>query len=293
MNALRTGITVWGAMFVACSGNGGSTPASPVADDPAADAAGTDADAPGTGDGPAPSARILSAYYGLDRLPPRVVQICPLQSVRRNGMPVTFSVRLDGDTIALEDFAVETASGESVTPRCATLLPADEPLERRTVLLAGPFGTPENPPRAVEVVGEVADVNGVSVKGLRTTTITPLASGPSLVVAERFAPTTPGLAGECPAATKQVVQLTWEGGVTGPRGAELGEAQRQAVTVTLEDGSTVTPVALADDDPDNFVHACLDVTTPAKSVSVSAGHFHDPGDDANPATAIDVVTGLP
>ena len=136
-------------------------------------------------------------------------------------------------------------------------------------------------------------MNGRSVKGLRTTNITPLAAGPSLVVAERFDPTTPGLAGECPPATQQVVQLTWEGGVTGPKGAKLGEPQRGAVSVTLEDGSTVGAIALADDDPDNFVHVCLDVATPATSVSVGAGFFHDPADDANPPTQIEVVTGVP
>ncbi|MEN0063398.1 MAG: hypothetical protein AAGA48_14700 [Myxococcota bacterium] len=242
---------------------------------------------------PPSNAHILSAYHGLDRLPPRVLRICPGPSVRKDGMPVTFSVRLDGDTLSPEDFSVETAAGETVTPTCATLLPADEPLERRTVLLAGTFGTAEAPPRSVKVVGDLKATNGASIKGLRTTTITPLAAGPSLLLAERFSPTTPGLAGECPPATQQVVQLTWQGGVTGPQGAELGEAQRTSVTVTLEDGSTVTPLALADDDPDNVVHVCLDVATRAQSVSVSAGHFHDPGDDANPETRIEVISGVP
>ena len=142
-------------------------------------------------------------------------------------------------------------------------------------------------------MGEIEDVNGASVRGLRTELITALEAGPSLVLAERFDPTTAGLAGECPPETKQVVQLTWQGGVTGPQGADLGETQRTSITVTLEDGSTVAPVALADDDPDNFVHACLDVATPAQSVSVSAGHFHDPGDDPNPATEVEIIHGAP
>jgi hypothetical protein len=223
-----------------------------------------------------------------------VVRLCRSRAaIGQDGMPVTFSVRLDDATVTPEAFVVETASGEAVTPVCATLRPADEPLELRTVLLAGPFGTPETPPRAVRVVGPVRDTGGNSIQGLHTTTIAPLEAGPSLVLAERFEPTTPGLAGECPPATQQVVQLTWEGGVTGPDGADLGDAQRAAVSVTLEDGRTVTPVALADDDPDNFVHACLDVATPARSVAVRAGHFHDPGDDANPATQIEVVAGVP
>lgn len=52
------------------------------------------------------------------------------------------------------------------------------------------------------------------------------------------------------------------------------------------------PIALADDDPDNFVHAGLDAATDAISVAVEAGHFHDPGDDANPDTKMEVVAGL-
>lgn len=285
------GVTVMGALLLGCSNDEGAMTeaartAEPVNEAPAKPAAGAGAAA-------GSRASILSAYYGLDELPPRVVRLCNLRSVRQNGVPVTFSVRLKADTLSTEDFAVETATGDKVTPVCATLAPADEPLEARTVLLAGKFGTPEAPLRAVEVVGDLEAADGTSVKGLRTTDITPLAAGPSLVLAERFAPDTPGLAGECPAATKQVVQLTWQGGVTGPDNSELGEPQRQAVSVTLEDGSTVTPVGLADDDPDNFVHACLDADSPAQSVTVAAGHFHDPGDDANPATKVEVVTGVP
>ena len=215
------------------------------------------------------------------------------RSLGADGIPVIFSVRLDSDSVQPEAFVVETATGERVTPKCATLRPADEQLENRTVLLAGTFGTPEAQPQAVEVVGDLQDVQGRSLKGLRTEQITALEDGPSILLAERFAPDTPGLAGECPEGTKQVVQLTWEGGVTGLAGADLGEPQRTAVTVTLSDGSTVTPAALADDDPDNFVHACLDTATEATSVTVTAGYFHDPGDDANLDTKVDVVAGKP
>ncbi len=287
MTRLLVGIASLGATLMSCSG-GDSTPA-PA---PTATEAPPPTEAPAASE-PAPQARILSAYYGLDRLPPRVARICGAAGVRRDGMPVTFSVRLNGETIAPEDFAVQTASGEAATPTCATLLPADEPLERRSVLLAGTFGTVDAQPVAVEVVGAIEDLQGNTIQGLRTSTITPLEAGPSLLVAERFDPGTPGLAGECPPATWQVVQLTWEGGVTGPKGSKLGEPQRQSVSVTLADGSTATPVALADDDPDNFVHACLESASPAQSVSVQAGHFHDPRDDANPATQIGVIDGAP
>lgn len=240
------------------------------------------------------AAQILSSYYGLDKLPMPILRLCPgKMSLRHNGMPVTFSVQLDGTTVKPEMFAVQTAAGEMVTPRCATLRPADERLENRTVLLAGSFGTPGAPPKSVEVVGELRDVEGRSLKDVRIDTVTPLEDGPSVVLAERFAPDTPGLVGECPPQTKQVVQLVFEGGVTGPGNSKLGQPQRRAVTVTLSDGSTVTPIALADDDPDNFVLACLDTSTKPASVAVKAGHFHDPGDDANPETSTKVVPGNP
>ena len=234
---------------------------------------------------------ILSAYYGLDELPAGVALLCGAEGVGEDGMPVTFSVQLDEDTVSATVFSVETQSGDAVTPVCATLQPADEPLELRTVLLAGTFGTPDAPPRAVEVVGALKDLAGEPLQGLRTDTITPLEAGPSLLLAERFDADAAGLAGECPEGTRQVVQMTWEGGVSGPDGTALGESQRTAVAVTLGEGSEVTPIALADDDPDNVVHVCLDTTDTPQSIAVTAGFFHDPGDDPNPSTKIDVVEG--
>lgn len=105
---------------------------------------------------------------------------------------------------------------------------------------------------------------------LRTTDMTALSAGPSLVRAERFAPNRAGLAGECPAETVQVVQLVWEGGVTGPDGARLGAPQRNGISITLADGRRVIPLALADDDPDNCVLACLADATPAEKAEIEA-----------------------
>ena len=128
--------------------------------------------------------------------------------------------------------------------------------------------------------------------GLRGEKVTALAAGPSLVFAERFAPNNSGLEGECPEQTAQTVQLTWQGGVTGPRGADLAEPQRTAVSILLDNGNSVNPLSLADDDPDNHVIACIAETSPAVSVSVVAGFFYDPRDDANPATRINVISKM-
>lgn len=241
-----------------------------------------------------PEARILSAYHGLDPLPPRATQLCGLPpAAGQDGMPVVFSAQINGDTVSPTAFAVEISSGETVTPLCATLRPALESLEQRTVLLIGPFSPEDSLPVSVEIVEQLEDINGNSLVGLRREEVTSLASGPSLVFAERFAPDTPGLEGECPEQTAQAILLTWEGGVTGPQGADLAEAQRTAVSVLLANGDSVPPLALADDDPDNHVIACIAETSPAVSVSVEAGFFHDPGNDANPDTRKNVTPKKP
>lgn len=237
--------------------------------------------------------RILSAYHGLDPLPPRATRLCGLPPASgQDGMPVTFSVQINSASVSAAAFAVETTSGEIVTPLCATLRPAIETLEQRTVLLIGPFSVGDSFPQSVEIVGQLEDVDGNSLAGLKIAKVTLLAAGPSLVFAERFAPDTSGLEGECPGDTAQAVQLTWEGGVTGPAGAALDEAQRTAISVLLDNGDTVHPLFLADDDPDNHVIACVAETSPAVSVSIAAGFFHDPGNDANPETRIDVVSRM-
>lgn len=237
--------------------------------------------------------RILSVYHGLDPVPPRATRLCGLPpKAGQDGMPVTFSVQINSASVSATAFAVETSSGEIVTPLCATLRPAMEPLEQRTVLLMGLFSTGDSLPINVEVVAQLEDIDGNSLVGLRGEKVTTLAEGPSLVLAEPFAPNTPGLEGECFEGTTQAIQLTWEGGVTGPQGADLAEAQRTAMSILLENGDRVHPLSLADDDPDNHVIACIAETSLAVSVSVKAGFFHDPGDDANPETNIDVVSKM-
>lgn len=85
-------------------------------------------------------ARILSVYHGLDSLPPRATRLSGLPPAGgQDGMSVTFSVQINSALVSATAFAVETSSGEFVTPLCATLRPAIESLERRTVLLIGPF----------------------------------------------------------------------------------------------------------------------------------------------------------
>jgi len=242
---------------------------------------------------PNSNAQILSAYHGLDQLPEIANFICDTPVEGEDGMPVTFSVQLSSESVSPMHFAVETHSGEIVTPLCATLRPAIEPQELRTVLLAGSFGSPEEQPRSVEIVGTLEDLEGNSLSGLRTDEVTPLESGPRVILAERFLPTAPGLENECPPETAQILQLVWEGGVHAAEHAPLGEAQRLGISFLLENGQTVIPTRLGDDDPDNFVIACINQDSPATSVTVEANLFYDPGEDPNPQTSAEVVNRVP
>ena len=107
--------------------------------------------------------RILSAYHGLDPLPPLATRLCGLPPARgQDGMPVAFSVQINSASVSAAAFAVETTSGEIVTPLCATLRPAIETLEQRTVLLIGPFSVGDSLPLSVEIVGQLEDVDGNS-----------------------------------------------------------------------------------------------------------------------------------
>jgi hypothetical protein len=240
-----------------------------------------------------PDARILSIYHGLTDITPYATQLlCDLPPARdQDGIPVVFSVQVNSETITPTAFAVGLSSGETVTPLCATLRPAVESLEQRTVLLIGAFSPDDAVPVSVEIVEQLEDANGFSLLGLKSENVTTLSAGPSLVFAERFNPNNSGLDDECPKKTEQAILLTWEGGVTGANGADLAEEQRTAVFVVLQDGTSVNPLSLADDDfgqTDNHIIACIGQKSAAVSVSVIAGYFHDPGDDANPETRINI-----
>ena len=96
---------------------------------------------------------ILSAYHGLDQLPFAASLLCGFNVAGDDGMPIVFSRQLQDDSVAPESFLVIRSDGESVVPNCATLRPADEALELRTVLLTGDFGTFGETPLRVEVTG--------------------------------------------------------------------------------------------------------------------------------------------
>ena len=138
------------------------------------------ADAPSESDGGAESVHILAAFFGLDDGIPGQLFGCGMSGLQ-DGMPIVLDRRIP--LPALLDpsvFVVHRASGAESPVGCATLAPADEAEERRTILLVGEFASDGDPPVGVEIVGTLLTDDGVDAKGALVETVVPLAAGPSL-----------------------------------------------------------------------------------------------------------------
>ncbi len=252
-------------------------------------------------------ATLLSAFFGLDdALPPLAGLVICEGANGKDGMPIIFSQEVDPTTLEPGDIKVTTASGAIGEVMCLTLAPADDVGELRTALLVGQYGSLEDQPVTVEIVGNVLSEDGsVNFRGMQVD-VTPLENGPTLVLAEIIpmndwslgAPSTGipfGGGSGCPAGTKQIVRAVWDGGVTKPNGrndADDLERQEYQVTVERADGSRedITPFALADlGDGDNNHKLCLDTEDQAVAVSFSAGYLTDPREDLNPATSVNLA----
>jgi len=252
------------------------------------------------------AANILSAFYGLDDdLPPLSgFAICE-NAGRKDGMPVVFSHTIDFETMQAGDFKVTTKSGKVGEILCVTLAPADDLDEYRTVLVVGHYGSIDDQPVRVEIVGNLlSQDNSLNFKGL-SAEVTPLEAGPSLVLAqivpaeqwdlEKTASPLPfGGGSGCPINTQQVLRVTWDGGVTKPGGAEIDDKERQLyqVAVMQENGhkTEISPFALGDlGDGDNNHELCMDVVGTPVSVSFPAGYLTDPREDLNPDTAVEIT----
>eukprot|EP00439_Symbiodinium_sp_Y106_P089858 s1_g2394.t1 len=252
-------------------------------------------------------AALLSAFFGLDDALPALAGLVICEGANgKDGMPIIFSQEVDPATLEPGDIKVITASGSIGEVMCLTLAPADDVGELRTALLVGQYGSADDQPKTVEIVGNILSADGtVNFKGL-SVEVTPLENGPTLVMAEIVpmgdwslgSPSTGipfGGGSGCPAGTKQIVRAVWDGGVTKPNGrndADDLERQEYKVTVERADGSRddITPFALADlGDGDNNHKLCLDTEDPAVAVSFSAGYLTDPREDLNPATSVNLT----
>ena len=264
------GIVIW-VLLTACNGT-------------TAEDTGSGKDGSTTMNGGTESANILSAFFGLDNGVPGLAFGCGLFGLQ-DGMPIVLDRRIP--LPALLDpsvFIVHRASGAESSVGCATLAPADEVEERRTILLVGEFASDDDPPVGVEIFGTLLTDDGVDAKGGLVETVVPLAAGPSIVLAEHYLiselPT--GGTDECPADTDHIIKTTWDGGVSGPVGADLDESHRLGTTVEYASGEVQVATLLADAfDHDNHVEFCM--STPGEPVAITAGSglYEDPNGDLN------------
>ena len=247
--------------------------------------------------------KILSAFYGSDD----VGGLNPFgfpSPDNRDGMPVVFAQELDQDTLDSADFKITTESGPVYYPNRATLSPADGESENSTVLMLGEFGSADDQPISVEIVGDLYSLdNDVNYKG-ESIGVIPLESGPSIVNAKIVSTDlfdTGNFIGGIP-ENGLVVQTTWDGGVTKPNGQELNEDDFQYFTAIFRDENAdlieAQPGAMSDlDDGDNhqlpYFEFDEDVnveTLELVSVSVEGGFVTDPNGDVNDASEVIVTT---
>lgn len=200
-------------------------------------------------------------------------------------MPVTFTRRVIGE-IDPEAFTVTTRSGKKMHPGFATTKRANEASQRHTVLLIGEFGNePEDPPIEVEVTGHLELEGGDDARGL-SVQVTPVKSGPSLVLA--FSAIPGQIESDCPPETKQIIVVTWAGGVRPVNGITT-DTHRSGYTITTTEGE-IHPIVLGNlGDGDNYEHLYLDTTATPLRVSMKAGLVMDPRDDPNPLPTIEIA----
>ena len=203
-------------------------------------------------------------------------------------MPVTFSVRIDDHSLSESMFEITRGDGVKVTPRCAT---ARRPNHWNSGLCYWLVILARSACRLDPSKSSAACWMTKEESSGRIDWVTPLERGPKLVLAESYPATIPEFRRDCPADTGQILQLVFDGGVSGPEGAALSRPQREGIHVRLADGQVIRPLELSDDDPDNFVLACIGSETTAVGVIIDSDLFYDPGNDPNDTTQSPVIQG--
>ena len=243
-----------------------------------------------------PQDTIVSAFFGLDNMLPGL--LCNQTGSLLDGMPVNFKFPIDVSSLSETDFEVLDSLGNTYTPNCISLAPANENGENRTVLLLGEFGTADtNPPVEVRVVGDLFTTDTLSgesacseiinLNGISTTNVIPLDDGPSLFFAQRI----DGNLNECNLAT-QTIQVAWNGGVT-PYISGDTESDLFQYYVGYSESSGVlkqhVPISISDiNDNDNFHQLCFSTSDEIVKISMMANTVEDPNHDPNLYSEIDV-----
>jgi hypothetical protein len=245
--------------------------------------------------------KILTAFFGLDNKLTRRANIIYSKAYGKDGMPLVFSHELDPGSIEGADFEVTTKQGNVFLAEAASLLPANEEFELRTVLLIGEYGNyPDNQPVSVKVIGDLMTRTGQNYKG-KTVAVIPLEEGPVLSYAEYFVfdqdypYVRKGRGCDCPKdETKMVVKAVWSGGVRATNGKELGVNELKNFRITMLKGTetiTVTPFLLADlSDNDNNIDICLKEDGIPILIEVDENIAIDPNNDKNPKTKVTILS---
>ena len=266
----------------------------------------TTTDVTATQDANGREAALLSAFFGIDNGLPRVANraICR-GAAGKDGMPVIFSHEVDVDSVQAGDFRVVAESGAVGEISCVTPAPAADIGELRTILIVGEFGSAEDQPVSVKIVGNLLSMDRqLNFIGASAEVIA-LEEGPTMqwseVVPEsqwelgKAATSLPWGGGNgCPLDTKQVVRVTWAGGITKPGGDEADDVEREAYRVTMslgDEGETeLVPFAIGDlGDGDNNHELCLDRAGLPGRVDFPAGLLTDPREDLNPDTSVKIT----
>ena len=246
-------------------------------------------------------AKILTAFFGLDNGLTGRTRVIYRKAPGKDGMPLVFSHELDPNTIQGSDFEVTTAKGDVIVVEAASLQPANEEFELRTILLIGEYGSyPDNQPVSVKIIDDLMSRTGHNYKG-ESIEVIPLEEGPILSYAEYFTLdrdypyVEKGRGCDCPKNnTKVVVKAVWSGGVRATNGNELGTNELNDFQVTMikeSDTIIVTPFQLADlSDNDNNIDLCLKEGGIPIHLSVTENIAIDPNDDKNPKTEIGILS---
>jgi hypothetical protein len=258
------------------------------------------------------NAGILTGYVGLDDGTPQAVPGCPAGMAGLDGMPVVFSKPFDPDVdLSAGNFRIVDTNGEEREAACATLAPANDTNENRTILLIGDFADLDQEGiRSIEVIADTdgaelryADNSAATGDQVSGEEIRQLGErGTVLLFAEIF--DTEEFNPGCPANATDVLWLTFEGGTNGGS-TDTGnfDVVGRVENNRGERVADVDVLAVVDAENDNHLGLCVNLEQPrgrrrnatpidVESISIAAGSYVDPMNVPNPAATLEAASGL-
>ncbi len=256
--------------------------------------------------------KIQTVFVGLDNTVPINANVICRNAAGKDGLVLTVSHQVDGSTLQPTAIRVYKANGDSATPQCALLAPANESNENRSILMFGEFGNDaSNPPVRLKIVGDIFTKASLptdfatcapvqNLRGLSSNNIIQLLAGPVIAFAQRQdttqmqlgQPQTIGVGAGCPVGTKMVIQVAWSGGIVSATSENDSLLYKYYTVYADSAGTTVKrfPYKVADlNDNDNYHDLCMNSLLKPIRVEFVAGKVQDPNGDKNPLTARDLT----